>query len=151
MTQEEYTKMLATAKEQFKVGKPLFGKDGAFHQVLEDFLNAAMKVELQNHLDATKPLSGNRRNGKMPKQLQTEYGPVELETPRDRDGSFELETVKKRQTILAEGLSDKIISLYASGQSMQQISDFIEENYGSRLSKETISNIIEKVWDEIKS
>jgi transposase-like protein len=77
--------------------------------------------------------------------------PVEVETPRDRDGSFEPETVRKRQTILAEGLSDKIISLYASGQSMQQISDFIEENYGSRLSKETISNITEKVWDEIKS
>ena len=151
MTQEEYSKMLATAKEQFKVGKPLFGKDGAFHQVLEDFLNAAMEGEMESHLDATKPVSGNRRNGKMRKHLQTEYGPVEVETPRDRDGSFEPEMVKKRQTILAEGLSDKIISLYASGQSMQQISDFIEENYGSRLSKETISNITDKVWDEIKS
>lgn len=85
---------------------------------------------MQGHLEATKPESGNRRNGKMCKQLQTEYGPVETDTPRDRDGSFEPETVKKRQTILAEGLSDKIISLYASGQSLQQISDFIEENYG---------------------
>ncbi len=44
MTQEEYAKMLASAKEQFKVGKPLFGKDGAFHQVLEDFLNAAWRA-----------------------------------------------------------------------------------------------------------
>lgn len=87
----------------------------------------------------------------MRKQLQTEYGPVEIGTPRDRDGSFDPETVKKRQTILAEGLSDKIISLYASGQSLQQISDFIEENYGSRISKETISNITDKVWDEIKA
>lgn len=52
----------------------------------------------------------------MRKQLQTEYGPVEIGTPRDRDGSFAPETVKKRQTILAEGLSDKIISLYASGR-----------------------------------
>ena len=64
MTQEEYSKMLATAKEQFKVGKPLFGKDGAFHQVLEDFLNAAMEGEMESRLDATKPVSGNRRNGK---------------------------------------------------------------------------------------
>lgn len=119
MTQEEYAKMLSAAKEQFKAGKPLFGKDGAFHQVLEDFLNAAMEGEMESHLDTTKPLTGNRRNGKMRKQLQTEYGPVEVETPRDRDGSFDPETVKKRQTILAEGLSDKIISLYASGQSMQ--------------------------------
>lgn len=150
MTQEEYAKMLAAAKEQFKVGKLLFGKDGAFHQVLEDFLNAAMEGELETHLDATKPINGNRRNG-LRKQLQTEYGPVEVETPRDRDSCFDPETVKKRQTSLAEGLSDKIISLYVSGQSMQQISDFIEENYGSRLSKETISNTTEKVWDEIKS
>ena len=106
---------------------------------------------MQGHLEATKPESGNRRNGKMCKHLQTEYGPVETETPRDRDGSFEPETVKKRQTILAEGLSDKIISLYASGKSLQQISDFIEENYGSRISKETISNITDKVWDDIKA
>ena len=106
---------------------------------------------MQSLLESTKPESGNRRNGKMCKQLQTEYGPVETDTPRDRDGSFEPEMVKKRQTILAEGLSDKIISLYASGQSLQQISDFIEENYGSRISKETISNITDKVWDEIKA
>ncbi len=80
MTQEEYSKMLATAKEQFKVGKPLFGKDGAFHQVLEDFLNAAMEGEMESYLDATKPVSGNRRNGKMRKHLQTEYGPVATAT-----------------------------------------------------------------------
>jgi transposase-like protein len=151
MTQEEYSAMLEAAKSQFKSGKPLFGKDGAFHRVLEDFLNAAMEGEMESHISATKPSTSNRRNGKMPKALQTEYGPVELETPRDRDGSFSPETVKKRQTILAEGLSDKIISLYATGQSMQQISDFIEENYGSRISKETISNITDKVWDEIRS
>lgn len=151
MTQEEYAKMLAEAKTQFKAGKPLFGKDGAFHQVLEDFLNAALEGEMEGHLAETKPETGNRRNGKMRKELQTEYGPVEIATPRDRDGSFDPETIKKRQTILAEGLSDKIISLYASGQSMQQIKDFIEENYGSRLSTETISNITEKVWDEIKA
>ena len=151
MTQEEYAKMLSAAKGQFKSGQPLFGKDGAFHQVLEDFLNAALEGEMQGHLEATKPERSNHRNGKMRKQLQTEYGPVEIETPSDRDGSFEPKTVKKRQTILAKGLSDKIISLYASGQSMQQISDFIEENYGSSISKETISDITDKVWDEIKA
>ena len=151
MTQEEYAAMLDQARSQFKEGKPLFGKDGAFHRVLEDFLNAALEGEIDSHIESTKPSTGNRRNGKLRKEVQTEYGPVQVETPRDRDGSFSPETVKKRQTILAEGLSDKIISLYASGQSMQQISDVIEENYGSRLSKETISNITEKVWDEIKS
>lgn len=88
MTQEEYSKMLAAAKDQFKSGQPLYSKDGAFHQVLEDFLNAALEGEMQSLLESTKPESGNRRNGKMRKQLQTEYGPVEIGTPRHRDGSF---------------------------------------------------------------
>ena len=143
--------MLAEARDQFKSGVPLFGKDGAFHRVLEDFLNAALEGEMDSHLQETKPLSKNRRNGKMPKRLQTEYGQVDIETPRDRDGSFSPEIVQKRQTILAEGLSDKIISLYATGQSMADIQAFLEENYGTEISKETISNITEKVWPEIKS
>lgn len=151
MTQEEYSKMLAEARDQFKSGVSLFGKDGAFHRVLEDFLNAALEGEMDSHLIETKPATKNRRNGKMPKQLQTEYGPVEIETPRDRDGSFSPEIVQKRQTVLAEGLSDKIISLYATGQSMADIQAFLEENYGTEISKETISNITEKVWPEIKS
>lgn len=151
MTQEDYSKMLAKAKDQFKEGIPLFGKDGAFHQVLEDFLNAALEGEMDSHLAETKSQNkSNRRNGKMRKEVQTEYGPVEVETPRDREGSFTPETIQKRQTILAEGLSDKIISLYATGQSMSDISDFLEENYGTRISKETIGNITEKVWPEIK-
>lgn len=143
MTEEEYKKMLAQAKDQFKSGVPLFGKDGAFHQFLEDFLNAALEGEMDSHLTETKPQTGNRRNGKMSKQLKTEYGVVEIETPRDRDGSFSPEMVQKRQTILAEGLSDKIISLYACGQSMADIQAFLYENYGTELSKETISNITE--------
>lgn len=152
MTQEEYSTMLAKAKDQFKNGTPLFGKDGAFHRVLEDFLNAALEGELESHLAETKPQNkSNRRNGKMRKEVQTEYGPVEVETPRDREGTFSPETIQKRQTILAEGLSDKIISLYATGQSMRDISGFLEENYGTRISKETISNITDKVWSEIKA
>lgn len=152
MTQEECTEMLSQAKEQFKQVTPLFGKDGAFHRVLEDFLNAALEGKMDSHLEETKSSSpSNRRNGKMPKEVRTEYGTVEVETPRDREGSFTPEIIKKRQTILAEGLSDKIISLYATGQSMSDISKFLEENYGTRISKETISNITVKVWPEIKA
>ena len=88
---------------------------------MEDFLNSALECELDSHLQETKPFSKNRHNGKLTKQLQTEYGPVVITTPRDRDGSFSPEIVQKRQTILAEGLSDKIISLYATGQSMADI------------------------------
>ena len=89
MTQEEYAEMLSQAKDQFKSGTALFGKDGAFHRVLEDFLNAALEGELDNHLEVTKPLNKeNRRNGKMSKEVQTEYGAVNIDTPRDREGTF---------------------------------------------------------------
>jgi transposase, mutator family len=152
MTQDEYAEMLSQAKEQFKQGTPLFGKDGAFHRVLEDFLNSALECEMDSHLYNSKTSTkSNRRNGKMSKEVQTEYGPVEIDTPRDREGSFTPEIIKKRQTILAEGLSDKIIGLYATGQSMSDISKFLEENYGTKISKETISNITDKVWPEIKA
>lgn len=95
MTQDEYAEMLSQTKEQFKQGTPLFGKDGAFHRVLEDFLNSALEGEMDSHLYNTKASTkSNRRNGKMSKEVQTEYGPVEIDTPRDREGSFTPEIIK---------------------------------------------------------
>ena len=65
MTQDEYAEMLSQAKEQFKQGTPLFGKDGAFHRVLGDFLNSALEGEMDSHLYNTKTSTkSNRRNGK---------------------------------------------------------------------------------------
>lgn len=152
MTNEELNSVMEKAKEQFRKGEPLFGKNGAFHFMLENFLNTALETEMDEHLAENKGNGGkDRRNGKMRKTVQSEYGPVEIQTPRDRDGSFEPEVVKKRETILAEGLSDKIISLYATGQSTRDISKFIEDNYGSSISAETISHITDRVWPEIQS
>lgn len=152
MTNEELDSVMAKAKEQFRKGEPLFGKNGAFHFMLKNFLNTALETEMEEHLAENK---GNgrkdRRNGKKRKTVQSEYGPVEIQTPRDRDGSFEPEVVKKRETILAEGLSDKISILYATGQSTRDISKFIEDNYGSSISAETISHITDRVWPEIQS
>ena len=72
---------------------------------------------MDSHLAETKSQNkSNRRNGKMRKEVQTEYGLVEVETPRDREGTFSPETIQKRQTILAAGLSDKIISLSSHGR-----------------------------------
>ncbi len=152
MTNEELDSVMAKAKEQFRKGEPLFGKNGAFHFMLENFLNTALETEMEEHLAENKGNGGkDRRNGKMRKTVQSEYGPVEIQTPRDRDVSYEPEVVKKRETILAEGLSDRIISLYATGQSTRDISKFIEDNYGSSISAETISHITDRVWPEIQS
>ena len=75
-------------------------------------MNAALEGETDARLSSEERTKGNRRNGKMPRQVQTRYGEVTVEMPRDRDGSFAPQTVKKRETILAEGMADQIIDMY---------------------------------------
>lgn len=103
--------------EQLRNGDALFGRDGALAPMLERILNAALEGEMDSHLSEASRESGNRRNGKMPEQVQTKYGEVTVETPRNRDGSFTPQTVKKRETILAGGMADRIIGMYAFGTS----------------------------------
>lgn len=139
------------ALEQLKSGKSLLGKDGAFAPLLESILNAALEGEMDAHLDESERYLGNRRNGKMSKQVQTPLGEVTVSTPRDRHSSFDPQFIKKRETILAENVADRIIGLYALGNSTRQISDWMEENLGNRVSAETISSITDRVLPEIKS
>lgn len=138
------------AAEQLRNGEPLFGKDGALAPMLERILNAALEGEMESHLNANERMSGNRRNGKMPKQVQTKYGEVTVETPRDREGSFEPQTVRKRETILAEGMADQIIGMYAFGTSTREISRYFEKEFSTKLSADTISAITDRVLPEIQ-
>ena len=94
------------AIEQLKAGKPLLGKDGAFAPLLESILNAALEGEMDAHLTDEERQLGNRRNGKMQKQVQTPLGEVTVSTPRDRNSSFEPQFIKKRETILRTVSSD---------------------------------------------
>ena len=104
-----------------------------------------MPISLDEHSKS------NRRNGKMPKQVQTRYGEITVETPRDRNGSFEPQTVKKRETILAEDMANQIINMYAFGTSTRDISKYFEREFDTKLSAETISSITDRVLPEIKS
>ena len=139
------------ALEQLRNGKPLLGKDGVFVPLLENLLNAALEGEMDVHLDEDERLLGNRRNGHMSKQVQTSLGEVTVNTPRDREGSFSPQFIKKRETILAEGVADKIIGLYALGNSTRQISDWIATNLGNRISADTISAITDRILPELQS
>lgn len=139
------------AIEQLKAGKPLLGKDGAFAPLLESILNAALEGEMDAHLTEEERQMGNRRNGKMQKLVQTPLGEVTVSTPRDRNSSFDPQFIKKRETILAEGVADRIIGLYAMGNSTREISDWMEENLGNRVSADTISSITDRVLPEIKA
>lgn len=136
--------------KQCLAGKPLFGKDGALAPMIQSILNAVLEGEMDAHMSEEEREEGNRRNGKMEKQVQTPYGEITVSTPRDRNGSFEPQIIKKRETILAEGSADKIIGLYAIGASTREISRWYEENVGSSISAETISAITDRVLPEIK-
>ncbi len=146
----EYEALKKKALEQFRQGKHFRGKDGAFQPLLKEFLESALEAEATEHLDLDERSNGNRRNGTSKKLLKTSDGSFELETPRDRNGTFEPEIVKKRETILADNLEDKIIGLYGLGMSLRDISNHIEEMYGSSISATTLSEITDRVIPKIK-
>jgi transposase-like protein len=142
------------ALEQFKAGKSLFGRDGAFAPMLKEILEAALEAEMSTHLqeesqesisDLEVPEKKNRRNGHAQKMMKSSEGMLELSTPRDRNGTFSPEIVKKRQTILADNLEDKIIGLYGLGMSLRDISKHIEEMYDTSISANTLSEITDRI------
>lgn len=138
------------ALEQFRSGKSLYGKDGAFGPMLKSFLEAALEGELDAHLDEEERSEGNRRNGKSRKTVQTSDGPVELETSRDRHATFEPELIKKRETILADTLESKILGMYGLGMSFRDISSHLKEMYDADISHSTLSAITDRIIPAIK-
>lgn len=137
-------------KEQLRSGKSLFSKGGAFAPLLEEMLNSILEGELDAHLDEEERSLGNRKNGKGSKLLRTSAGNIEINTPRDRHGTFEPEMVKKRETIMAQSLEDKIIGLYGLGMSLRDISAHIKETYDTDISATTLSAITDKVIPLVK-
>ncbi len=111
----DYEKAKQKVKEQFRTGKSLYGKDGAFAPLLQAMINSILEGEIEGHLGEEERSSGNRKNGKGKKLLKTSSGNIEVSTPRDRSGTFEPEMVKKRETIMAQTLEDRIIGLYGLG------------------------------------
>lgn len=143
----DYELMKRKALEQLRSGKSLYGKDGAFAPLLKSFLETA---EMDSHLDADERLSGNRRNGKVSKQIRTNSGTLTIDTPRDRTSSFEPELIKKRETILAESLEEKILGMYGLGMSFRDISKHIKDMYDTDISHTTLSAITDKIIPEVK-
>jgi putative transposase len=114
-----------------------------------------MEVELTDHLGYEthqEPLggSGNTRNGSTPKTLITESGPVAINTPRDREGSFEPQIVRKRQRRF-EGFDDKILALYARGMSTRDIEAHLAEIYGVKVGRDLISRVTDAVMDDARA
>ena len=146
----DYEALKKKTLEQFRSGKSLFSKGGAFAPLLKDFIEAALQAELDEHLDQEDPLLHNRRNGYNTKLLKTGDGTIELDTPRDRNSDFNPEIVKKRETILANSLESKIIGLYGHGMSFRDISAHIKDMYDTDISAGTLSAITDKVIPLVK-
>jgi len=151
MDREDLEGIEKKALEQLKSGKSLFGKDGAFAPLLKGFIEKALESEMEDHLDEPERIRGNKRNGKGKKTIKSTAGSFEIETPQDRHSNFEPELIKKRQTILAESLEEKIIGLYGLGMSYRDISRHISEMYDTEISHTVLSQITDKIIPEIKT
>src|SRR5690625_7752329 len=127
MTEKELTQLQKKALEQLQSGESLFGKDGAFAPMLKSFIDSSLQAEMDGHLDENQRVSGNKRDGKGRKAMKSAAASFEIDTPQDRHSSFEPELIKKRQTVLADSLQDKIIGLYGLGMSLRDISSHIQE------------------------
>lgn len=134
------------ALNKVRSGQELTGKNGVFTPLIKAFLEAALEGEMELHLDECKAQEqSNRRNGRLKKTVKTGSNAFELETPRDREGSFEPEIVKKRQTVLNESLDNKVLALYGLGMSYEAISTHLSEMYDLDVSTGKISLITDKL------
>ncbi|BBU20984.1 transposase, Mutator family protein [Mycobacterium xenopi] len=130
-------------------GLRLTGEDGLLGQLTKRIIESAAQGELDDHLGYAKhdPAGrdgGNSRNGARTKTVLTDVGPVEVAMPRDRDGSFEPQIVRKRQRRLS-GIDSLVISLSAKGLTRGEIAAHLAEVYGAQVSKQMISTITDRV------
>lgn len=130
-------------------GDKILGENGIFTEMLQALVNAALEGEMVDHMDQVDESFPNRRNGHTSKQVRSTLGPLDIKTPRDRLGEHEPILIKKRERELGTGIDEIILSLYALGQSVEDVRFQIKKIYGVELSTGTISAITDKVWSEI--
>lgn len=133
----------------------VLGENGILKQLTKAVVERALETEMTAHLGYSKHApegrdGGNSRNGKSRKRLTTDLGLIELEVPRDRDGQFEPQIVRKRQRRI-EGFDDKILSMYARGMTTRDIQEHLEEIYGVEVSPDLISSVTAAVLDEVRT
>jgi putative transposase len=136
-------------------GEEIVGPGGLLSQLTKRLVERAMEVELTDHLGYEPHReppggTGNTRNGSMSKMLSTEHGPVRVNTPRDRDGSFDPKIVRKRQRRF-EGFDEKILALYSRGLSVRDVQAHLREIYGVDVSTGLISQVTDAVMDDARA
>src|SRR5437763_7290601 len=148
---EVIDQLLAGAETEQEIAGP----GGLLARLTKRLVERAMEVELTDHLGYephAEPPGGaeNTRNGSSPKTLVTEHGQVDIDAPRDRDGSFQPKIVRKRQRRF-EGFDDKILALYSRGLSTRDISAHLQEIYGVDVGRDLISRVTDAVMDDARA
>lgn len=142
--QFDFNKALAALQN----GQDLTGKDGILTPLIKQLTEAALKAELESHLE-TEGIA-NRKNGFSRKTIKAPSGSFEMDSPRDRAGSFEPQLIKKHQTHLTNEIECKIISLFGLGMSYADIASHVAELYGLEISHALISSVTDKLIPELK-
>lgn len=138
-----------------KTPEEILGAHGILKQMTKRMVERALEAEHTAHLGyepherADAPRE-NTRNGSLTKTVLTDTGAIEIEVPRDRNGSFEPKLVKKRQRRL-DGFDDKVISLYARGMTTREIQAHLQELYGAEVSPALVSAVTDSVIDDLKA
>jgi len=149
MTDKKIEFDMEAALEALRSGKGVTGKDGVLTPLIKQLTEAAMKAELDAHLETDS--EPNRKNGYTKKTMKSAAGEFELQTPRDRAGTFEPQLVKKNQTHLTDDLERKVIALFALGNSYQDIRTHIADMYDIELSNGTINAVTDKLLPELQA
>jgi len=140
--------------EGYQKPEDLIGENGLLKQLTKALVERALNAELTHHLgyDKNDPEgrgSGNSRNGRSRKTLKGDFGQVEIEVPRDRQGEFEPQIVGKHQRRFS-GFDDKILSMYARGMTTREIQGHLQDIYGVEVSPSLISEVTDAVVEEVQ-
>lgn len=130
-------------------GQSIEGKDGVLAPLVKQLIEGALLGELESHIaDDVLP---NRKNGRSNKTLKTSAGRIDIDTPRDRAGTFEPQLIKKHQTSVSDEIEGKILSMFGLGMSYSDIRDHVRDMYGISVSTAAISAVTDKIIDVVKA
>ena len=139
-------------KDHLYSKKPLLGEESPFSEMLQRMVNKIIEGEMNQFISEEHKLGiRNKRNGKLVKKVQSSAGPIYVETPRDRNGDFEPELIKKRERFLTSGLDEQILALYAQGNSIEDVRRLLSKMFGVSISAGKISQITDSILPELES
>jgi putative transposase len=148
---DEGGELYARLKEHLYSKKSLLGEDSPFSELLQQMVDKMLDGEMDAFLDEERSKGkANKRNGKTSKKVLSQSGPLQISTPRDRNGDFSPELVGKRERELSSGLDEQILALYAQGNSVEDVRRLLAKIYGVHISAGKISQITDKVLPEIQ-